>query len=129
MGSRSRSTAVQSNTQTTDTTSLGLQDIEGTAVAAQGDVEITQNISDQGAIENAFGFADSFSENAFEFANDVSAQASNLSERAIETSQQALATSVTGGKTDLAGIDSKTIAIVAAAFALIMIVPQFAKGK
>ncbi len=127
MGGKSKTQSESTVTQETTTTSTGLQDTEGFAVAGGGDVEVNLQTSDLGAVQGAFDFTQDFSESAFEFASDAQRQAGEISERAIETSQAAIATVATGGKTDLRDIDSKTIGIAVAALAAIVILPQVFK--
>ena len=76
-GGKSRTTTVQETT----TTQVGLQDIEGVGIAATGDVEFMQTVTDLGAIQGAF-----------DFAGDVGQQASELSERAVAISASAVKT-------------------------------------
>jgi len=124
MGGKSRSQATTTTSQTTNTTSTGLQDTEGFAVGAGGDVEVNLQTTDAGAVQGAFEFSEGFAEDAFEFANTAQLQAGELAERSIETSQAAIATVATGGASDTKQIDQKTIAIVAAALAAILVLPQ-----
>lgn len=109
-----------------DTTQVGIESVEGIGIAAAGDVAFNQNITltDQGAIDSAFEFADEFGGGALDFASDVSRQAGEISRAAIATSQQAIATVATGGQTDLAKTSGRTIAFVVAAFAAIFIIPR-----
>lgn len=124
MGGKSRTASTTQTVQDIDTTSVGLQDTEGLAIGAGGDVEFTQNITDAGAVQGAFEFgergfqfAEEFVSEAFDFAGGIAAQAG-------ETSQAAVATVATGGASDLAGINQRTILIIAAAAAAIFILPQ-----
>ncbi len=120
-----RTSSTTEATQITETTNVGLQDISGIGIAGGGDVDVNLSIetTDLGAIQGAFDFADS----AFEFANDAAQRAGQLSESAIETSQAAVATVATSGASDLRITDSKTIAIIAAALAAILILPRVFK--
>lgn len=116
------------STTTTDieTTQVGIESSEGLAIAAGGDVAFSQNITqtDQGAVRASFEFGEELSQDAFNFAGDVSRQAGEISIRAIDTSRQAIATVATGGATDLAGINMKTIGFVVAGLAAILVIPQ-----
>lgn len=120
-GSKTESTTVTD----IDTTQVGIESVEGIGIAAAGDVAFNQNItlSDQGAIDSAFEFADEFGGGALDFASDVSRQAGEISRAAITTSQQAIATVATGGQTDLQKTSGRTIVFVVAAFAAIFIIP------
>jgi len=124
MGGRSRTTAETTSIQDIDTTNVGLQDIGGIGIAGGGDVVANIEVTDLGAVQGAFDFAGDFGDGAFMFANDVARQAGELSERAIETSQQAVATLATGGQSDIARIDQKSIAIAAAALVAVLVLPQ-----
>lgn len=124
MGGKSRTQSESNVSQVTETTSTGLQDTEGFAVAGGGDVEVNLQTTDAGAVQGAFDFGSQFGESAFEFAGDALAQNAELAERAAETSQAALATVATGGQTDLSKIDGKTIAIAVAALAAVFVIPQ-----
>ena len=128
MGGRSSTRSDTQTSQTTNATTTGLQDTEGVAVAGGGDVNVEVQTTDLGAIQGAFDFSDQFTSSAFQFANDVSNQAAELSERAIETSQGALATVVTGGQSDLSKIDGKTIGIAVAGVVAIIVLPKLIKG-
>lgn len=109
-----------------DTTQVGIETVEGLGIAAAGDVDFEQNITqtDQGAIESSFEFAGEFGEDAFNFASDVAQQAGSTAQQAVETSRQAIATVATGGADELAGINSRTIGFIAAGLAAIFIIPQ-----
>jgi len=124
MGGKSRSQATTNTSQTTNTTSTGLQDTEGFAVAGGGDVEVNLQTTDAGAVQGAFEFSEGFAEDAFEFASSSQLQAGEIAERALETSQSAVATLATGGQSDIRQIDQKTIAIAAAALVAILVLPQ-----
>lgn len=125
MGGKSKTQSESTVIQTTETTSTGLQDTEGFAVAGGGDVHI--ETTDQGAVQGAFDFTQQFGAGAFDFASDIAAQAAETSERAIETSQAALATVTTGGESDISKIDSKTIGLAVAGLVAIMVIPQIFK--
>ncbi len=120
MGGKSKTQSESTVTQETSTTSTGLQDTEGFAVAGGGDVEVNLQTSDLGAVQGAFDFSEEFGRSAFQFASEVA-------ESASESSQAALATVSTGGESDLRNIDSKTIGIAVAALAAIVILPQVFK--
>jgi hypothetical protein len=65
-------------TSITETTNIGIQDVQGIALGAGGDIEFNQQVTDLGAIQGAFDFADSISEQAgetVEQALGISAQA------------------------------------------------------
>lgn len=131
-GGRSSTAATTTTTQDTDTTQLGQEDISGIGIqSAGGDIEFTQEVTDLGAVQGAFDtvggaldFTGEFAQDAFDFANTSQNQASAIAQRAIDTSQQVAATAVTGGASDLAGINQRTIAIIAAAAAAIFLLPQ-----
>ncbi len=120
MGGKSKTQATTQTSQVTETTSTGLQDTEGFAAAAGGDLEVNLQTSDLGAVQGAFEFA----EGAFEFASDAAQRAAQSSERAIETSQAAVATVATKGQSDLSKIDSKTIGLAVAGLVAILVLPQ-----
>lgn len=126
-GGRSRSSSQQ--TTDIDTTQVGIESVEGLGIAAAGDVDFNQNITqtDFGAVESSFEFAGEFGERGFNFASDIARQAGETAQQAVETSRQAIATVATGGASDLAGINQKTIAVIAAAVAAVFIVPQLLK--
>ena len=111
-----RSKTVTETTQEVTTTQLGLEDIEGIGIAAVGDVEFTQTVTDLGAVQGAF-----------DFATDIGRQAGETAQQAVATSRQAIATVATGGQVDLQKISGNTIALVAAAFAAVFIIPQLLK--
>jgi len=113
-----------STSQVTNTTSTGIQDTEGVAIAGGGNVSVNLETTDLGAVQGAFDFSEGFAEDAFDFAASSQIQAGELAERSIETSQQAIATLATGGASDLRQTDQKTIAIIAAAIAAIFVLPQ-----
>ena len=121
-GSKTQSTT----TTDIDTTQVGIESVEGIGIAAAGDVEFNQAITltDQGAIESSFEFAEELGSGAFDFASDVSRQAGETARAAVETSRQAIATVATGGADELAGINSRTIGFIAAGLAAIFIIPQ-----
>ena len=121
-GSGGRTTTTTTSTQDIDTTSVGIESVEGIGIASAGDVNFNQNITqtDQGAVDAAFEFGDEL----LDFAGDISRQAGETSQRAIETSQAAVATVATGGQSDIQKTSGRTIALVAAAFAAVLIVPQ-----
>lgn len=125
-GSGGRTTTSTTSTQDIDTTSVGIESVEGLGIAAAGDVDFEQNITqtDQGAVEASFEFAGEFGEDAFNFASDVAQQAGSTAAQAVETSRQAIATVATGGADELAGINSRTIGFIAAGLAAIFIIPQ-----
>jgi hypothetical protein len=100
-------------TQITETTSVGLSEISGIGIAGGGDVDVSLETTDLGAIQGAFDFA----EGAFDFASSVSEQAS-------EVSQAAVASSLTGGQSDIQKIDSRTIGLALAALVAILVLPQ-----
>ena len=122
-GGRSSTDSTTTSTQTVETTNVGLQDIAGIGVAGGRDVNVQIETSDLGAIQGAFDFTGGFGESAFEFASDVARQAGETSERAIETSQLALATVATGGQSDLSRIDSRTIGFAIAALVAVFVLP------
>ena len=120
--SKTRSTT----TTDIDTTQVGIESVEGIGIAAAGDVEFNQDITvtDLGAIDSSFEFAEELGSGAFDFASDVSRQAGETARAAVETSRQAIATVATGGADELAGINSRTIGFIAAGLAAIFIIPQ-----
>ena len=124
MGGRSRTSSATTSTQDIDTTNVGLQETSGIGVAGGGDVTVDIETTDLGAIQGAFDFTQDFSEDAFNFAGDVARNAGRLSERAIETSQAAVATVATGGQSDIQKIDQKTIGFALAALVAILVLPQ-----
>ncbi len=97
MGGKSKTVNSQTTTQDIDTTSVGLQDIDGVGVAAGGDVEFNQTVTDLGAIQGAFDFAESsldfageFGDDAFDFANDIAKQSGENVQFALATSADAI---------------------------------------
>ena len=80
-GGDSETSTSTTTTQDIDTTTLGIQDIEGTALAAGGDIEFNQTITDSGAVQGAF-----------DFASDVSGQFVDLAEQAIAVSAGSIKT-------------------------------------
>lgn len=120
MGGKSRTQATTQTSQVTETTSTGLQDTEGFAVAGGGDVEVNLQTTDAGAVQGAFEFGG----DAFQFASDAANRAAETSERALETSQAAAATVATRGESDISKIDSKTIGIAIAGLVAILVLPQ-----
>lgn len=74
-------TQTTTTTQEIETTTLGLQDIEGIGIAAGGDVEFNQDVTDLGAIQGAFDFAES-----------SAGQAASLAEKSIAISGAAVKT-------------------------------------
>lgn len=127
MGGKSKTQSESNVTQITETTSTGLQDTEGFAVAGGGDVEITQNVTDGGAVQGAFDFSEQFASSAFDFARDVVGRNAEISEGAQESTQAALATVATGGRSDIAKIDSKTIGLAVAGVVALFVLPQVFK--
>ena len=137
-GGRSTTTAVTETVQDIDTTQFAQEDITGIGLQAGGDIEFTQEVTDLGAVQGAFdvvggtldfagetvGEGFGFGRDALAFAESSQEQASAIAQRAIGTSQQAVATVATGGATDLAGINQRTVAVIAAAAAAIFIIPQ-----
>lgn len=130
-GGRSRTESSTTTTQDIDTTQFGQEAISGVALQAGGDIEFTQEVTDLGAVQGAFDvvggaldFTGEFAQDAFDFANTSQRQASELAQRSITTSQQVAATAVTGGASDLASINQKTIAVIAAALAAVFIIPR-----
>lgn len=115
-----RSSTASTTTTDVDTTNIGLEDIDGLAIGAGGDVEFNQEVTDLGAVQGAFDFGES----ALDFGADVSRQAGETALEAVEISRQAVATVATGGQSDIAGINQRTILIIAAAAAAIFIIPQ-----
>lgn len=101
----------------------------GIGISSLGDVSLELETTDLGAVQGAFDFTQNFADSAFGFANDAQAQAADISERAVETSQRALATVTTGGQSDLAGINSRTIAFVVAGLAAIVLLPVLLRRK
>lgn len=118
-----------STTEIVETNQAGIEQVEGFGIASLGDVDVELQTTDLGAVQGSFDFTQNFAESAFNFANDAQAQAADLSERSLETSQRALATATTGGATDLAGINMRTVAIIAFAAAAIFIIPQVIRSK
>ncbi len=116
MGGKSKTQATTTTTQVTETTSTGLQDTEGFAVAGGGDVEVNLQTSDLGAIQGAF-----------EFGGEAFELVSKISENALETSQMALATVATEGGSDMSKIDQKTIGLAVAGLVAILVLPQIFK--
>lgn len=114
-------------TNIVETNQAGIESVEGLGIAALGDVSV--ETTDLGAVQGAFDFTQNFADSAFDFANDTQSQAADISERAIETSQRALATVATGGQSDLAGINSRTIAFVVAGLAAVFILPLILRRK
>lgn len=119
----------ESTTTTTtdiDTTQVGIESVEGIGIAAAGDVAFNQDITltDRGAIESSFEFAEEIGSGAFDFASDISRQAGETARAAVATSRQAIATVATGGADELAGINSRTIAFIVAGLAAVFIIPQ-----
>lgn len=110
-----------------DTTQVGIESVEGLGIAAAGDVDFNQTITqtDQGAIAGAFEFAQELGSGAFEFAEDVARGAQETSIRAVETSQMAAATAQTGGQSDIAGINSRTMGFIVAGLAISAIAIAF----
>lgn len=109
-----------------DTTQVGIESVEGIGIAAAGDVEFNQQItlSDQGAIDASFEFAEEIGSGAFDFASDISRQAGETAQQAVAVSRQAIATVATGGADELAGINSRTIGFIVAGLAAIFVLPQ-----
>ena len=128
-GGGGKSKSSTTNTTDIDTTNVGIEGVEGVGIAAAGDVEFNQTVTDQGAVQGAFDFAQDFSEDAFNFANDSQRQAGEIAERSLENSQAALATVATGGQSDLSKIDSKTIGIAVAALAAFAVLPKLIRSK
>lgn len=119
-----------STTEIVETNQSGIQNqTGGFGVSSLGDVDVEIQTTDLGAVQGAFDFTQDFSDSAFRFANDAQAQAADLSEAAVQTSQRALATATTGGVSDLAGINMRMVAIVAAAVAAIFVLPQVLRRK
>ena len=85
-------------TQNVTTTNLGIQQEQGTAIAATGPVEINQQTTDLGAIQGAFDFAQHQSDVLGEFGHELA----TVAQTGIETSRQAIATVATGGQSDIA---------------------------
>lgn len=133
-GGRSKTESTTTTTQDIETTQFGQESITGIGLQAGGDIEFTQEVTDLGAVQGAFDvvggafdFTGEFAQDAFDFANTSQRQASELAQRSIDTSQKAVATVATGGAVDLAGVNAKTIAIIAAAAAAIFIIPQIVR--
>lgn len=130
-GDGGRTTTQTTSTQDIDTTSVGIESVEGIGIASAGDVNFNQEITqtDQGAVAASFEFADEIGDSAFDFAGDIARGAAETSQRAIETSQRAIATVATGGGSDVAGINQKTIVAVMAGLAAIFIIPAIIRGR
>lgn len=111
-GGRSTTVGPQT-TQEIETTTVGLQDIEGIGVAAGGDVEFTQTVTDQGAIQGAF-----------DFATDIAGQGFQAAQQAVETSRQAIGLVGTGGQSEISGQVFKFGGLAVAAIAAIFIIPR-----
>jgi len=113
-----------------DTTQVGIESVEGIGIAAAGDVSFNQDITltDQGAIESSFEFAEEIGGGALDFASDVSRQAGETARAAVETSRQAIATVATGGATDLANINAKTIGFIVAGLAAVFLIPRLIRS-
>ena len=109
-----------------DTTQVGIESVEGIGIAAAGDVEFNQQITltDQGAIDSSFEFAQEIGGGALDFASDISRQAGETARAAVATSRQAIATVATGGADELAGINSRTIGFIVAGLAAVFIIPR-----
>lgn len=135
-GGKSSTSAATTTTQEIETTTIGLEDIEGIGIGAGRDVEFTQNITDAGAIQGAIGvaeksfdFAGEFGSEAFDFATDIARQAGETSQQAVETSRQAIGVVGTGGQSEISGQLFKFGGIAVAALAAIFILPRvFARG-
>lgn len=130
-GGKSKTVKTTETTQVIDTTTIGLEDIEGIGIGAGRDVEFTQNITDSGAIQGAIGvaeksfdFAGEFGSEAFDFASDIAQQAGQTSQQAIEVSRQAIGVVGTGGQSEISGQLFKFGGIAAAALAAIFILPR-----
>jgi hypothetical protein len=129
-GGRSTTTG-PTTTQEIETTTIGLEDIEGIGIGAGRDVEFTQNITDAGAIQGAIGvaeksfdFAGEFGSEAFDFASDIAQQAGQTSQQAIEVSRQAIGVVGTGGQSEISGQLFKFGGFAVAALAAIFILPR-----
>lgn len=129
-GGRSTTTG-PTTTQEIETTTIGLEDIEGIGIGAGRDVEFTQNITDAGAIQGAIGVAESsfdfageFGSEAFDFASDIAQQAGQTAQQAVETSRQAIGVVGTGGQSEISGQLFKFGGIAAIALAAIFVVPR-----
>ena len=109
-----------------DTTQVGIESVEGIGIAAAGDVSFRQDITltDQGAIDSSFEFAQEIGGGALDFASDISRQAGETARAAVATSRQAIATVATGGADELAGINSRTIGFIVAGIAAVFLLPQ-----
>lgn len=128
-GGRSRQSSATTTSQDIDTTNVGIEGVEGVGIAAAGDVEFSQQVTDLGAVQGAFDFTTEFADDAFSFANDVARQAGETAARAVDVSQRALSTVVTGGATDLAGINQKTLIGVALAVGAALAAFQLARSN
>lgn len=136
MGGRSRTSSSTTTSQDIDTTQVGIEGVEGVGIAAAGDVEFNQEVTDLGAVQGAFDvvggsldFAGEFGGEAFDFASDIARQAGQTSQQAVETSRQAIATVATQGQSDIAGINSRTIGFIIAGLAAIFIIPALIRSN
>lgn len=116
-------------TNIVETNQAGIDSVDGLGIASLGDVDLEIQTTDLGAVQGAFDFAQDFSDSALMFANDSQSQAADLSERALETAQTTAATAVTGGASDLAGINAKVIAFIMVGLVAISLLPKLFKGK
>ena len=118
-------------TNVVETNQSAIETIESGAlgISSLGDVDLEIQTTDLGAVQGAFDFTQNFADSAFDFANDAQSQAADISEGALETSQRALATVATGGQSDLAGINSRTIIFVVAGLAAIVLLPVLLRRK
>ena len=116
----------QSSTTTStdiDTTQVGIERVEGVGIASSGDVDFAQHITqtDYGAVERSLEYAGEFGERALDFAEDVARQAGQTSQQAVDISRRAVATVVTDGASDIAQSHTRSIAVLAAAAAAVLI--------
>ena len=135
MGGRSSTASTTQSSQVVDTTSVGLQDIEGVGVAGGRDVEFTQNITDGGAIQGAIGVAESsfdfageFGDDAFNFASDVARQAGQTAQQAVATSAAAIKTAGDATRSDTSQALVQIAKFAALAAGAFFVARAFAKG-
>lgn len=127
-GGKSSTAATTNTTTDIDTKQAGIENVEGIGLAATGDIEFNQEVTDLGAVQGAFDavggafdFANEFAEDAFNFAN-------NLGQAAVETSQQGVATVATGGQSDIVRSQNNTVTIVAIAAAVALFGSQILRS-
>lgn len=112
-GGKSSTTSVTETTQEIQT-----QNVEsGVAIIADGDVEFTQSVTDLGAIQGAF-----------EFAESVGDQAGELAERAIAISAGAVKTVGEATRSDTSQALVKIAGFAAAAVGIFFIAQSFRRA-